>query len=130
MKILSNTTRKNVLAFLLGPIFLLPAMMLGILVSAVFDPSADIRAALEAFYIYAFVGLIFFAYPMTLFLGLPAIHLLSRYKRLTLAYLLPISFFGAGIVTLITGSTLGGFLMFAYCSAAVGFGCWYVYRHA
>ncbi|WP_018277572.1 hypothetical protein WKI13_13230 [Teredinibacter turnerae] len=129
MKTFSITTRKNVAAVFLGPLLLVPVMTLTYVFLALFNGSpTNLIDVVGVSLFFSLWGLII-AYPAALFLGVPSILLLKRYKKLNyfsvvlsgVAWSIPIALnFGID-----TSSTI----FVSYCAAIVATGCWLVYRY-
>ncbi|WP_156042711.1 hypothetical protein [Marinobacterium lacunae] len=130
MKIFSKETRRNVIVFFVGPLFMVPAVLLGILIiNFLKGDLSDLGGTVAFGLVASIIGLFWFAYPLTLVLGLPAIRFLCRLNYLNPFSLAMVSLLGALIVTVIVDDmSLWVFSIFGYCSIAVSSGCWYVYK--
>ena len=129
MKTFSITTRKNTAAVLLGPLLLVPVMTLTHVVLALFNGSpTNLIDVVGVSLFFSLWGLII-AYPAALFLGVPSILLLKRYKKLNyfsvvasgVAWSIPMAL-SFGIDASITKFV-------SYCAAIVASGCWLIYKY-
>lgn len=126
MKVLSGRFRKNFFACLLGPLAVIPATLLYILVPAIFfEQSLDGQFGFFLFFM--FMGLCI-AYPITLAFGLPISLLLQRFNRFNLYYLLIVVLASVGVFTVFTGNTVGAFMFTAYYSVAVALASYFSYQ--
>ena len=127
MKTFSQATRNNLVVFFIGPLFLIPAVLLMIPIVAYFDENFIYPDRIFTIaFVTAIIGLFTVAYPLTLFIGLPAIYFLRKAKKLSLLNMILAGFMGATLVTLIINPSISALLMYCYCTASVSFGCWFV----
>lgn len=115
-------------ALLLGPWFVIPALLLAVTFTDVVGMgglSLDRRSFL-AFSGVGFVGLMY-AYPITVLFGLPMFLILRKLKLDKLLIILAVSQIPALILYFLGRSSLQGALAVSFFSASVAFGCWLVY---
>ncbi|UZR98711.1 hypothetical protein [Chondrinema litorale] len=147
MKTFSKSTIRNVIVFFTGPLFLIPAVMVGLLITSI------IRKNYVDFFGFAYEGLVgavglsllisagclLFAYPLTLIWGIPTIYILEKTNCLNVLNLILIGLSGATLLTLFIVlifvtplkfdySFLWIWLVSIYCTTAVSLGCWFVYN--
>ncbi|PCJ97581.1 MAG: hypothetical protein COA42_24515 [Alteromonadaceae bacterium] len=127
MKAFSQFTRKNVGAFFIGPLALIPAVFILLSLEIVFNNQASSTMWMGLFPLYAAIGLAI-AYPATLFLGVPSVVVLKKHGRLTLTNLLLVGLVPISVATLFVSPTIYFWLFFASCSSSVIIGAWYVYK--
>ncbi len=129
MKTFTNTTRKNIFVFIVGPLALIPAIVLGFLTYGAFSGlGLEMVGETIKFAIFvASVGLILFGYPLTLIIGIPSILILEYKNNLKLSYLLAIGLFSSVAISLIfypNDKLFGSAWMFGYSGLSVSFGVW------
>ena len=117
MRNLGGRFRKNFFACLFGPLAVIPATLLYILVHAIFFQQT-LDGQFGFFLFFMFMGLCI-AYPITLVFGLPTSLLLQRFNRFNWYYLLIVVLTSVGVFTILTGNTIGAFMFTAYYSVAV-----------
>ena len=126
MRTFGDLFRKNLLAFLLGPLAVIPATILYGGVFKFIDPVAnyDQGSVTPLFIIF---GLLV-AYPVTLIIGLPSSVLLEKFGKLNLINLLLVSALVISIYVLMMGGSFLGYLFMLYFAVWVVCGCWLFYR--
>ena len=130
MRTFSETTRRNVFAVAVGPLALMPAIVLATLVNVLLQGGdSDWQGAIMSSLFVSVIGLLI-AYPLVVAIGVPAILVLLRYQKLGFFSLAIVGLLGVLPVTLWLAPSWQSFLMFGYCSTAVVLGCWYAYKHA
>jgi uncharacterized membrane protein YeaQ/YmgE (transglycosylase-associated protein family) len=130
MNTFSETTRRNIFAVAVGPLALVPAIILATLLNVLFQGSdSDWQGAIVSALFVSVVGLLI-AYPLVVVLGVPAVLVLRRYQTLGFFPLAILGLVGALAVTLWLAPSVQSFLMFGYCSTAVVSGCWCAYKYA
>lgn len=128
---MSGSKRKAILALLIGPLAVVPAMLVLVLVTLRFqaDLSVTPDQLLGGSFIVAVVG-IGFAYVFTLLYGAPVYWLLSRRGPVKSAHILLVSLFP----TLIVGGLLSQSWLFAafmaYFSVVVCYTTWFLASRA
>lgn len=118
------------LALLLGPWFVIPALLILVIftdVTGMNDLALDHRSFL-AFSGIAFIGLMY-AYPITVLFGLPVFLILRKFKLDKLPILLSVSLLPALLAYLAGESSLSGALSVALFSVFTAFGCWLIYYY-
>jgi hypothetical protein len=128
MKTFSDTTRKNIFVFFVGPLVMLPAVLLGALVLSLFAGGEDLLSALGFGLFVASIGLVVFAYPATLVIGIPAIIILERKNKYGLMPLVLIGLLGAGFITVLSAPSVFVLAAYSYSAISVSLGCWYANR--
>lgn len=130
MNTFSETTRKNIFAVAVGPLALVPAIVLATMINVLSQGiDSDWQGAILSALFVSVVGLLI-AYPLVILLGIPAVLVLLHYKKLGFLPLAILGLFGALPVTLWFSPSWQSFLMFGYCSTAVVLGCWCAYKYA
>ncbi|WP_028877547.1 hypothetical protein [Teredinibacter turnerae] len=130
MKTFSVTTRKNVAAVLLGPLFLVPAMLLTYLVLALLNNGSPTNSSnvIGISLFFSFWGLII-AYPAAIVLGVPSVLILKRIGKLNYFTVLVAAIVWSIPLSAIFGIDSGSMLFVVYCACIVASGCWMVYKH-
>ena len=135
-----SVIKKNIAAGIIGPLMLFPSLVLAGIFMAVYEAeslselyeSGDFSVLIDAvvtFGSFALYGLIF-AYPLTVFFGLPVAAILKKFGIFNLPVLLLVSLIPASIIFGIFEPTLYGWFFYGYASLAVALGCWYSYKWA
>lgn len=125
MKAFSKTTRKNIFTFLIGPLALIPAIVLGSIVMSIFVEGNNLLSTFKFGLFIAFFGLIVFAYPATLFVGIPSIMILERKGKYGLLPLILISLLVAAVISLMVFPSIFMVSVYCYSAVTVSLGCWY-----
>lgn len=126
MKAYSDRTRKVVIASLLGPLAVIPAMVVAVAVMYMFDVSSQepVSEIFEGTFVMAAFSL-FYSYPLVIIYGLPLYLILRRYKKDSLIYILSLSLLPAAALG--ASYDTGGFwifVIFGYFSLSVALSCW------
>lgn len=129
VKAFPETTRRNVLAVVVGPLALVPAIVLATLANTLCQGGSSDWQELMVFALTVSVIGLFFAYPLVLAFGVPAVLVLRHYQRLGFVPLAILGVLCALLLTLCFSPYLNAFLMFGYCSVWVVSGCWYAYKY-
>ncbi|WP_041521885.1 hypothetical protein [Gilvimarinus agarilyticus] len=129
MKAFSLTTRKNIAAVLFGPLLLVPAMTLTYVFLALFKGSPTNPMDVVGVSLFFSIWGLVVAYPAALFLGVPSILLLKRYKKLNYFSVLFAGVAWSVLIALSFGIDTGSIIFASYCAAVVASGCWLVYRY-
>jgi hypothetical protein len=135
-----SVIKKNIAAGIIGPLMLFPSLVLAGVFITVYESeslselyeSGDFSVLIDAIAIFgsfALYGLIF-AYPLTIFFGLPAAALLKKIGIFNLPAMLLVSLIPASVIFGIFEPTLEGWFFYGYASLAVALGCWYSYEWA
>lgn len=130
MKTFSETTRKNIVACIIAPFSVFPAILALYLVLslyAVFAKSSISTTGFEVGFLVAFVGWVV-ALSLTLIYGLPTALMLQRYKRFNLKILVPFSLVPTCVISVVTDAELGILLMYIYCSVIVAAAYWCTFK--
>ena len=125
MNMLSIKTRKNILVFFVGPLALIPAVLIATLILLFFNAGEDFLEGFASGLVVLFYGLVFIAYPATLILGIPAIIILEKTNKYGLVPLLIIGLLGAILITAMSAPSVVVLVAYSYCAISVSLGCWY-----
>ncbi|HEX7763787.1 MAG TPA: hypothetical protein VF433_09270 [Cellvibrio sp.] len=135
-----SVIKKNIAAGIIGPLMLFPSLVMAGVFMAIYEAESlselyeagNFSVLIDAVItsgIFALYGLIF-AYPLTIFFGLPVAALLRKIGMFNLPVLLLVSLIPANIIFGVFEPTLAGWLFYSYASLAVALGCWYSYEWA
>ncbi len=124
MNVFSELTRKMVLACALGPLAVIPAVVLYELCFN-FSSNRSYATIHDMAILYLFIG-IPIAYIAVIFVGVPITLILSRVGRLNLINLLTIAVLVSTLVMPTSNQPIYSWLFAAYCSVSVVLGCWFV----
>lgn len=130
MKTFSEITRKNIVACIIAPFSVFPAILALYLILffyAAFAKSSVSTTGFEVGFLVAFVGWVM-ALSLTLIYGLPTALILQRYKRFNLKMLVPFSLVPTCVISVATDAELGILLIYAYCSVIVAAAYWYMFN--
>lgn len=127
MESFSEFTRKNVAAVVLGPLALIPTLLLLAYVEVLFKNQSAKVAFGELFPLYTAVGLPF-TYLVTLIVGLPTVVILNKLNKLnllniTLVWLIPLSIF-----SLFQNPAFIFWVFFTCCAFSVTLSCWGIHK--
>jgi hypothetical protein len=128
MRTFSELFRKNLLAFLLGPLALIPATIVYAIAFKILEPVANFDQGSVA-PLFILFGLTI-AYPVTLIIGLPCSILLEKFGKFNLVNLLISSTAIVSIYALVMGGSFLGYLFMLYFAVWVACGCWFFYKAA
>lgn len=120
MKTFTPDTRKLIVAALLGPLAIVPALLLVGAIFMVRFPVGDVVSGVLALSMFGLV----MAYPAVLVIGVPGVMLLRHFGRLSLLSLIGVAL----VLCLFLPNDWGLVLLYCYCATAVALGCWWVYK--
>ncbi|MEH6393926.1 hypothetical protein [Pseudoalteromonas sp.] len=130
MKTFSETTRKNIIACIIAPFSVFPAIFalyLVLFLYAVVAKSSVSTTGFEVGFLVAFIGWVM-ALFLTLAYGLPTALILQRYQRFNLKMLVPFSLVPTYVISVATDAEFGVLLIYAYCSVIVAAAYWYMFN--
>lgn len=116
-------------ACLIGPLIIIPAMPLGILILHAFgviDTPIGVKE-LQATLLISSVGLIY-AYPLTILFGVPLFMLLRKLQMDNLVTVVICSQLPVILMLLLTKGDFSSPVAISYFSAIVSVSCWFLYR--
>lgn len=127
---LGSMARKNIVASLFGPLFLLPFIWLAFIflavTSGVHDKSVNVVGISV---IYSIFGLML-AYPATWFLGVPSVLVLQKLNAFNYWSLLSVGSLWPIPIALVLGAKSHSIPALVFCGALVSTGYWLVYKRA
>lgn len=128
MKTFSETTRKNVLSILVGPLAVIPAMLLMGVFTVVFFPEQSARTDWRE--VFNFFGslITLIAYVLTVVVALPIVLVLQRFNQFTLPSVIFAALAIAGVLCLASSIQLFAFLYFSYFTVSVALACWGIHK--
>ncbi|AZN34483.1 hypothetical protein PSH55_16425 [Pseudoalteromonas sp. Angola-31] len=128
MKTFSDTTRKNVISVLVGPLAIIPAILImGLVSHLLFPEESAITDWKQVFNFYSVIG-IMIAYVLTTLFALPLVVVLQKMKAFTLLNVVLLALGIAGVLCLASSSQLLAFLYFGYFTVSVAISCWGIHR--
>lgn len=128
MRTFSDTTRKNVISVLVGPLAILPAILLmGLVSHLLFPEESSVTHWGQVLNFYSVIG-IAIAYVLTVVLALPLVIALQRMQAFTLVNVVFLALGIAGLLCLASSSQLLAFLYFGYFTISVAVACWGIHR--
>lgn len=130
MRMFSNTTRKNIISVLIGPLAVIPAMLVMGLVSHMVYPEASATTDWkQVFNFYSAIAMLV-AYTLTVVVALPLVVALQKMQAFTLLNVVLLALGIAAIICLASSSELFAFLYFGYFAVSVAVTCWSIHRWA
>ena len=126
MRVFSSNGRNLLLAVILGPLAIIPAMIIGITLLIILFPSEadNLRATYTAGLVIALVGLAY-SYGFTLFYGMPIYLILRKLEVANLATVTLSALLPAAIIGVATSAVEIG-LLSSYFSLVVAYSCWWL----
>lgn len=127
MKTPSETTRLTMLAVLLGPLSIIPAMVVASTLIIIISPSnpPNIFEQYWGGFLISLFGLAY-SYGFTILYGVPAYLVLKKLHRNNLFYILAASLVPAMVFFAISPNAWPIYVAMAYFSVIVGFACWII----
>ena len=130
MKTFSATTKKNIISVLVGPLAIIPAILLmGLASHLIFPENSAITDWKQVFNFYSVIG-IAFAYVLTALLALPLVVALQKMQAFSLVNVVLLALGIAGLLCLASSSKLLAFLYFGYFTVSVAVACWGIHKWA
>lgn len=128
MKTFSETTRKNVISVLVGPLAVVPAILvMGLVSHLLFPDESAITDWKQVFNFYSVIG-IMIAYVLTTLFALPLVVVLQKMNAFTLLNVVLLALGIAGALCFASSSQLLAFLYFGYFTVSVAIACWGIHR--
>jgi len=128
MKTFSDTARKNMVSILVGPIAVVPAMFLMLLVSAILNSDASANTDWsQVLSIYGIASVVI-AYILTVIFALPLVLLLQKFKVFNFFSVIASAVLISLVITLMTSGQFLAFLILGYFSIIIAVACWFVHK--
>ena len=128
MKTFSDTTRKNVISVLVGPLAIIPAILvMRLVINLLFLEESALTDWKQVFNIYTVIGTVV-AYVLTTLFALPLVVVLQKMKAFTLLNLVLLALGIAGVLCIALSCQLFVFWYFGYFTVSVAIACWGIHR--
>ena len=127
MKTFSETTRRTILAVIVGPLSIIPAMVLAQTLVFIASPAnpPDILEQYKGGIFVSVVGLLY-SYGFTLLYGVPVYLALKKFGKNKAIYVFMASLVPAILFLAMSPELWPIYLAMAYFSIVVGFSCWFI----
>lgn len=125
MTIFDPETRKLIVVVLVGPLAILPALLLLSLATALLDTTD----AGTSFLLFSLIGLEI-AYPVSIVFGVPILLVLKHFNQLNLVTLIAAAILIVMTLSILLPFSLSLMFLYIYCALAVATGSWWVYKVA
>ena len=130
MKAFSNRTRNLVGTVVLGPLSVLPAILIAATFIGIFGPgiTQDVLEDLNGWFLFLLVALLY-SYGFTIIYGLPVYLILLKLQKNTFPYVFVASLVPSLILISFSPEMWQSFIIMGYFSLCVGLCCWFLVRN-
>ena len=130
MLTVGDTTRKNILAVLLAPLFVIPSVIVIYFLAWLYEISVGNEVTATVTHLIFLLELVLaIAYLATLILGPPSVLLLKRFSMLNYSAVLSVAVIASLLIILLIPLWDMAMLLVFISAASVASGYWLIYKH-